>query len=83
MEAHDSVYDLEEAVPVATLLELLPEYLDEDRGARASVVRHALVVREPLFVDDFPAFVDRVLLVDVEQGNQGVGDVQDYIPRDD
>ena len=51
-----------------------PEYLAVDGCSRASVVRHALVVREPLFVDDFPAFVDHVLLVDVEQGNQGVRD---------
>ena len=77
------MYGAEEAVPIATLLELLPEYLAVDGGARASVVRHALVVREPLFVNDLPVFVDRVLLVDVEQGNQGVGDVEDRVPRDD
>ena len=69
------MYGAEEAVPIATLLELLPEYLADDRCFRASVVPHALVVHEALFVDDFPVFVDCVLLVDVEQGNQGVGDV--------
>ena len=77
------MYGAEEAVPVATLLELLPEYLAVDKCSRALVVNHALVVREPLFVDDFPMFVDRVLLVDVERGNQGVRDVKDRVPGDD
>ena len=67
------MYGAEEAVPVATLLELLPEYPAIDGCSRASVIRHALVVHEALFVDDFPAFVDRVLLVDVERGDQGIG----------
>ena len=70
----DHVYGEEEAVPVATLLELLPEYPAIGGCSRASVICHALVVREPLFVDDFLAFIDRVLLVDVERGDQGVGD---------
>ena len=83
MEAHNSVYEKEEVVPIMTLLELLPEYLAVDRGARTSVVCHALVVRKALFVDDFSAFVDRVLLVDVEYGNQGVGDVKDRVHGDD
>ena len=60
------MYDTEEAVPIVTLLELLPEYLAVDGGARASIVHHSLVVHELLFVDDFHAFVDCVLLVDVE-----------------
>ena len=81
-EAWDRVYGTEEAVPVATLLELLPEYVAVDGCSRASVVRYSLVAREPLFVDDFPAFVDCVLLVDDEQGNQGIGDVEDQVPRD-
>ena len=48
MEARNYLHDVEEAVLVATLLELLSEYRAVDRGARASVVRHTLVVREPL-----------------------------------
>ena len=63
------MYGAEEAVPVAKLLELLPEYLAVDGCSRASVIRHALIAHEPLFVDDFPAFVNRVLLVDVERCN--------------
>ena len=47
----------------------LPEYLAVDGCSRASVIRHALIAHEPLFVDDFPAFVNRVLLVDVERCN--------------
>ena len=66
MEAGNCVYDTEETVPELTLLELLPEYLDDDRGTRVSVVRHALVVREFLLVHDFPVFVDCVLLMDIE-----------------
>ena len=77
------MYGAEEAIHIATLLELLPEYLVVDRGARAFVVHHALVVREPLFVDDFFMFVDRVLLADVDQGNQGVKDVKNCVPWDD
>ena len=77
------MYDTEEAVPVATLLELFPEYLVVDGGARASVVRYTLVVRESLLVNDLPAFIDRVLLVDVEQGNPGVKDFEDCVPWDD
>ena len=80
---HNCVYGLEEAVPVATLLKLLLEYLAVDRGARASVVRHPLVVREPLFVNDFPASIDCVLLVEIERGDQVVMDVEDRVPRDD
>ena len=82
-EARDCVYGVEEAVPVAKLLELLPEYPAIDGGARAFVVRHALVVHEPIFVDDIPAFVDHVLLVEIERGNQGARDVEDRIPGDD
>ena len=67
MEARNCMYGREEAVPVATLLKLLPEYPVVDGCSRASVVRNALVVCEPLFVNDFPTFVDHVLLVDVER----------------
>ena len=51
------MYDAEEVITVATLLEILPEYLAIDGCSRASLVRHALVVREALFVDDFPSFI--------------------------
>ena len=40
-------------------------------------------MREPLFVDDSPLFVDCVLLVDVEQGDQGVRYAEDCVPGDD
>ena len=69
------MYGAEEAVPIATLLELLLEYPAVDGCSRASVILHALIVRKPLFANDFLAFVDCVLLVDVEWGNWGVGDV--------
>ena len=48
-EAHNCVYDAEEAIPILTLLEILPEYLAIDGGAKVSVVRHDLVVCEALF----------------------------------
>ena len=83
MEARNCVYGAEEAVPVVTLLELLPEHLVIDGCSRASIVRHALVVRDAFYVDDFPAFVDCVLLVDVERGDQGVRDVEDCVPGND
>ena len=77
------MYEAEETLLVATLLDLLPEYPAIDGCSIASAVRHALIVREPLFVDAFSTLVDRVLLVDVEQSNQGIRDVEDCVPRDD
>ena len=62
----DCVYGAEEALPVATLLEILPEYLAIGGCSRVSVIHYALVVHEPIFVDAFPTFVDRVLFVEVE-----------------
>ena len=45
MQAGNGVDDTEKAVSIQKFLELLSEDLAVDRGARASVVRHALVVR--------------------------------------
>ena len=70
-------------IPVATLLELLPEYPAIDGCSRASVICHSLAVHEALFVNDFPAFVDHVLLVNAEQGGQGFRDTEDSVPGDD
>ena len=82
-KACNCVYGAEVAVPIATLLELLPEYSVVDGCSRASVICHALVVCEAFFVDDTPVYVDCVLLVVVDRGNQGVGDAEDSVPGDD
>ena len=79
----DHMYGAEEAVPIVTLLEILLEYLAVDGYSRAYVACHALVVRQLLFVNDVPVFVDCALLVDVERGDQDVKDVEDCVPGDD
>ena len=71
-EVGNCVDNVEEAVPVSTLLEILPEYLAVDGCSTASVVRHAPVVREPVCVDEYLVLVDGVNPNDVMQEPHGM-----------